>query len=85
MVLDDRSWALMAQRLMHSKVQFFPRIDVDNELTMDNPSLFLFERNDNDDDGDNDDVAVLRHGDLLLLTEVDEKSKEKLMMMITNC
>jgi hypothetical protein len=61
MVLDDRSWSLMVKKLMNSKVQIFHDIDVDNELTMDDPSLLSSVHNDSDNDSDNDDVAVLYH------------------------
>jgi hypothetical protein len=37
MVLDDRSWALMIQKLMNLKVLVFDGIDVDNEYIMDDP------------------------------------------------
>lgn len=91
MVLDDRSWALLLDKLMSSKVEHFPDIDVDNELIKDERKWWSSVHNDNDNDSDNnDDVAVLYHWNsmvvlLLLLTEVDETSTTTTRRMITNC
>ena len=51
----------MVRKLMNLKIQIVHGIDVDNELTMNDPSLLPSEHNDNGNDSDNDDVAVLYH------------------------
>lgn len=59
MVLDDRSWALLLHKLISSKVEYFPPIDVDDESIVDERKLLSSVHNDNDNNSDNnDDVAV---------------------------